>query len=109
MKAMKINLKSYDIEGIDTQGKEVRVPYNVRGSIGDIILAPQLKLNGTMLLRNQKIAQKVIDCKEEFILLENWEYSIIKEATEIINVFSKNDVDFIRRIHESEEVEVQEK
>jgi hypothetical protein len=109
MKVKKINLISYNIEVPQLDGTKKSIPYDVRNSLGEIILAPQLKLNGTRLLKNQKIASKIIDCKEDFILLELGEWSVLHEAVEILDVFGKNDVELIQRILESVDVDVEEK
>jgi len=109
MKAKKINLEPYEIELRNQEGNIVKFPYDVKTSIADIILSQPLKLNGVKLLRNQEIASKIINCKEKFILLEFNEYLVIKEATDILDVFSKNDVELVKRILNAEEVEVDEK
>lgn len=109
MKAWKIIVSSYEIEVAGLDGNLKKMPYDVRTSMGDLILAPQLKLNGTALMRNWKIAEKIMNCKEEYILLTQEEYLILKNSTEEIDVFSKNDVQLIQRIQNAEEIDVDEK
>jgi hypothetical protein len=109
MKAKRLWVETYEVEVLDNTGATVKLPYDVKKSISDIILAPPLKLNGVALLKNYKIASKILDCKDTHILLDFEEYGVILSATETLDVFSKNDVELIRRIHEVEEVEVKAK
>lgn len=109
MKAWKIITSSYEIEVAGSDGNLKKVPYDVKTSMADLILAPQLKLNGIALMRNWKIAEKIINCKEGYVLLTQEEYLILKNSTEEIDVFSKNDVQLIMRINDAEQVEVDEK
>jgi len=109
MKARKIILISYDIEISDANGSIKKIPYDIKRSIADIFLAPHLKLNGSSLIKNWKIAEKILGCEEDFILLTPEEFSILSSAIEVIDVFTKNDVEMIRRIQEAEVVEVEEK
>ena len=109
MKAKRLWVETYEVEVVDNTGATIKLPYDMKKSIGDIILAPPLKLNGVALLKNYKVAEKILDCKDTHILLDFEEYGIIRGATETLDVFSKNDVEMIRRIHEAEEVEVKVK
>ena len=109
MKARKIVISSYEIEVAGSDGNLKKLPYDVKTSMSDLILAPQLKLNGTALMRNWKIAEKILNCKDEYVLLTQEEYLILKNSTEEIDVFSKNDVQLIMRINDAEQVEVDEK
>ena len=109
MKAKRLWVETYEVEVLDNSGATVKLPYDMKKSVSDIILAPPLKLNGAALLKNYKLAEKILDCKDTHILLDFQEYGVIRNATEVLDVFSKNDVELIRRIHEAEEVEVEEK
>jgi hypothetical protein len=109
LKARRILLGNYEIDVPQQDGSTVRIPYDVKKSLGDIILAPQLKLNGTALLRNFRVASRIIDCLEESILLETQDYGLLLEAVDKLDLFGKNDVELVRRIIEAEEVTVTEK
>jgi hypothetical protein len=109
VKARKISVKPYQVEGLLENGSRGMISYQVKKSLGDIILAPQLRLNGLNLLRNSKIADKIISCEDEFVLLESTEYAILKEAVNDLAVFGKNDVELVKRVLEAEEVAVEEK
>lgn len=108
MKVKRIELDNYEIEMQTPDGSLVKVPYDVKKSIGDIILAPQLKLNGSALLKNYSIAEKFFKSKESYILLEFSDYSVIRNAIESLEIFGKNEVELIKRILEAKEVEVKE-
>jgi len=109
MKVKKINLDNYEIEVQQQDGSYSKIPYDVKKSIGDIILAPPLKLNGTELLKNNLIAQKIIECKDSFILLEQNEYNVIRNAIDVLDMFGKHDVKLIKKIVDATDVEVEEK
>lgn len=108
----KINLKQYMIETIDETGKVIKVPYDVKRSIENILLAtgPYTKQTLSMvdLLRNARIAEKVLAAKD-FILIEEHEFQIIKESFEAFRKFGINEVELCKRIDEAETVEVKEK
>ena len=109
MKAKRIDLSPFEVEIPNSDGVKMKVPYDFRNSMADIILAPQLRLNGSALMKNWRIAEKIQACKEDHILLTYEEYNILRGATEQIDVFSKNDVELIKRIQEAPDVEVEEK
>lgn len=101
----KIDARDYPLE-IDTPDGKKTITYQVRKSFSEIILAPQLKLNGTALLLNQKLALKILEGKEDFILLEEAEWVKLRGAVDVIEGWGFNDVEFVRRILEAPQVEV---
>jgi hypothetical protein len=101
----KIDATDYEVTLPD--GK--KIAYLVRQSLADVLLAPQLKLNGTALLRNNILATKIISSKDSFIFFEEAEWIQLTQALNIIEGWSHNDVEFVRRILESPKVEVTEK
>ncbi len=105
----KINLKSYDIEFKDKEGNDKYLPYDVKSSLVNVLFHPKLKLSGRDLLLAQKLAEKIEECIEDNILLEEQDYNKLKNAVEKIEGFSKNDVEFVKRVLEAETVKVQEK
>ncbi len=105
----KINLKNYEVEGKDEKGDLVKAPYEVKGSMVSILYHPDLKLGGRDLLLAHKLADKIESCKKNFILLEEIDYQKLKKAVDTATGFSKHDVEFVKRILEAEDVEVEEK
>ena len=102
----KINLTNYNIQ-VDIPEPGI-VPYNVKNSIINILFHPDLNLNGVELLSINKLANKVEEAEKE-ILLEEVDYLKIKTAVETITGYNRNDIEFVRRILEAEEIEVVEK
>jgi len=106
----KISLVGYDIPAIDQEtGKETTRPYEIKTVLINLLFHPELKLGGRELLQTQKVATRIEECKEDYILLEETEYSKIKQAIESIKGFSKYDVELVERVLEAEFVEVEEK
>jgi len=111
MKAIKINLKAYTVEGFDGK-KMIQVPYDVKKSIENILLATgqatNQKLPMSALLRNAKLAQKILDAKDSVLLDEN-EFRLVKASFDAFQAFGKNEVELCKRIDEAKTVEVKEK
>jgi len=110
----KIELKPYSVKGrqLDDETGEVKVvdvPYDVKVSLVSVLFHPDLQLKAHELLERDKLANKINDCKDGSILLEEAEYSKLTQAIEVVKGFTKNDVEFVRRILEAEQVSVKEK
>ena len=105
----KLDLSSYTIKYKDQEGKPQSMPYDVKGSMVNIWFHPALKLKGRDLLMAHKLADRIEECKEESMLLEEVDYMKLKQAVEQIEGFGKNDVEFVQRVLEAETVEVKEK
>lgn len=101
----KIDLKPYKIKLLNREGQPVEVDYSIKESIVNLLLSPELKLNGRDLLLAHKLASKVEDYDKESILLETIEYDKIVKAVDTFKGFGKNDVEFCRRILEAESVD----
>ena len=100
-----LNLKPYMISVNGPKGM-TEIPYDVKGSLGNIVLSPNLKLNGRDLLKSNKVISKIEDCKEDAILLEESEFKYLTTAFERFEGFSKNEVELVKRVLESEIVKV---
>ena len=111
----KLNLKDYmvKVRAPDQMnpGKviEGEYPYRVKDSILNLLFIPALQLNGAELVKQNVLAMKLEQCKEDVILLENEEYSRIKRAIDVFKGFGRNDVELVTRINEAEVVEVEPK
>jgi len=107
----KINLKNYTVEGF-SEGKIVQIPYDVKKSIENILLATgevtSQRLPMSDLLRNARLAQKILAAKDS-ILLEDSEFRLVESAFKAFKLFGKNEVELCKRIDEVETVEVKEK
>ena len=111
----KLNLKNYmvKIKAPDQMnpGKviEGERPYQVKDSILNLLFVPALQLSGAELVKQNVLAMKLENCKEDEILLEDAEYSRIKRAIDTFKGFGRNDVELVTRINEAEVVEVEPK
>ena len=99
----KINLENYLVKN-----KNEDLPYYVKDSIIGALFNPDLKLNGRDLLLQNKLANKIEEAEEE-ILLEESDYLKVKMAFEILTGYTRNDVELVERILNTEEIEVKEK
>lgn len=105
----KIDLSNYEIDSRNEEGKKVKVPYSVKGSLLIILFHPELKLSSRELYENNKVAAKIEECEDDSLLLEDSEYGIVKKAIETIRGYNRNDVELINRVLNAETVTVKEK
>jgi len=95
--------------GLDVQ----KEPFNVCESIVNILLATgpatTQRLTKTQVLARDKIARKLLSCKESHILLEEEEFREIDDAFNAFSGFGRHEVELCKRIAETETVEVEEK
>lgn len=82
--------------------------YDVRGSIVEILFAREQQLTATETLERDKLAHKILDWPDETLLLEEAEYAKVKQSLEALRGFTRNDVEFIRRINGAPEVSVKQ-
>jgi len=111
----KLNLKDYTVKvkvpDKMNLGQEIDAtfPYRVKDSILNLMFIPSLQLNGAELVKQNVLAMKLEQCKEDTILLEDEEYNRIKRAVDTFKGFNRNDVELVTRINEAEVVEVKTK
>ena len=103
----KISLEDYKVEVKTPNGTE-KTTYEVKTSIANLLFNPELKLGGVALLEQNKLAEKILNCKDSEILFEDAEYAKVKQAFDIVKGFGRNDVELVRRILEAEDVNVTE-
>jgi len=103
-KGHKIDLTNYKIViGEDEVG------FNVRTSLVAALFHPGLELTALTTRRNDKIAVKVEECKDDHLILNDEDYGIILNAVDTFTGYDRNAVEFIRRVQEAEEIEVEVK
>jgi len=88
---------------------EGEFPYHFKDSILNLLFNPALQLNSAELVKQNVLAMKLEQCKEDEILLEDEEYNRIKKAVDTFKGFGRNDVELVTRINEAEVVEVKSK
>lgn len=105
----KLDLTGYQVSETGDPEAEVH-DYDVRWSIGEVLLCKDQNLSARELLANDDLFRKIRDWPEDTILLEEAEYLVIRQAFERLTGFQRYDVPLVRRIlEETLEVEVQEK
>ena len=106
----KLNLKDYEVTGKvrggDGNPVDITAPYHFKDSILNIMFIRDLQLNGAELVKQNVLAIKLEQCKEDDILLEEEEYKRIKKAVDTFKGFGRNDVELVTRINNAEVVEV---
>lgn len=104
----KIDISNYTVKGRNQEGQIIDAPYDVRASIMSILFHPDLRLEAVEALERDKLANKINDCKDGFVLLEDADYKKVEEAIKAVKGFTRNDVEFVRRVLEAETVPVKE-
>ncbi len=103
----KLNLEAYNINGMKA-GEKVELPYNIKDSLVMILMHPELKLGAVDLLKREEIGKKILDSKENELLLEEEDWSKLKSAFETIKGFTQNDVELVKRVLNAPQVDVKE-
>jgi len=101
----KLNLKDYmvtgKVKGGDGKLVDITVPYHVKDSILNLMFTRELQLSGAELVRQNILAMKLENCKEDDIMLEEEEYQRIKRAVDAFRGFNRNDVELVTRINDA--------
>lgn len=100
----KFDVSEYEV----TMDNGQAMPYRVKDSAVTILFNPDRKLNAIELLKTNKLAERIMDA-EGHVLLEEAEYAELKKACETVRGYGKEDVEFVRRILEAQEINVVEK
>ena len=104
----KLNLENYEVTFRDAQGELQTAPYGFKDSIINLMFHPNLKLSGAELLKNNILAEKIMEADKE-IMLEEEEYNKVKSAVDSFNGFGKNEVELVKRVTECPKIDVKEK
>ena len=108
----KLNLKDYmvtgKVKGGDGKLVDITVPYHVKDSILNLMFTRELQLSGAELVRQNILAMKLENCKEDDIRLEEEEYQRIKRAVDAFRGFNRNDVEIVMRINDAPTIEIKE-
>lgn len=97
----KITVSDYTVE---QDGESLTYP--VREALAEVLFHPELKLRAMELLNRDDLARKILSYPEDDMLFEESEYALIKNAVEIVQGFTRNDVEFVRRVLEARTVDV---
>jgi len=104
----KLNLENYDVEVSHPDGTKEMVPLDVKKWVIDVLFHPELRLQGREVLLRQKLAEK-IEKADKNIILEEVDYSKIKQAFETIKGLTRVHVKLLDKVFNPEDVEVKEK
>jgi len=111
----KLNLKNYTvtikIPDRLNPGQEIEAeyPFNMKDSAINVLFIPQLRLNGVELLKANVLGQKILACEGDEILLEDAEWQRLSAAITATQGLGRMEVEFVTRINNAEEVEVEPK
>ena len=111
----KLNLRDYTVKmkvpDNMNPGQEIEAefPYHFKDSVLNLMFTRELQLSGAELVKQNVLAMKLEQCKDDEILLEEDEYQRIKKAVDVFKGFNRNDVELVTRINEAEVVEVKTK
>ncbi|MCK9431597.1 MAG: hypothetical protein M0R00_01400 [Candidatus Omnitrophica bacterium] len=83
--------------------------YPMAEALAEVLFHPALKIVALDLLKRDDLARKIVSCGTDSILLEETEYAMVRSAVEKVDTYTRNDVEFIRRVLNAETVEIQEK
>lgn len=100
----KLNLQNYYVE-VQTKEGLKKIPYDIKGSIKNILFDPRQQLNHLQLFEAMEVYRKIKEAKED-ILLEDAEYSIIDKSLNAFRGWTENDYEFVRRIKDAENIEM---
>ena len=105
----KLDLSPHLVMVRKPDGETAEIPYEFRGSLATILFLPELGLSAREVLQRQLLAAKIENCQDYSILLEESDYAKLLAALDAAKGFNRNDAEFIRRVIEAPEVQVQEK
>ena len=111
----KLNLKDYTVKmkvpDNMNPGKEIEVQsvYHFKDSVLNLMFIRDLQLSGAELVKQNVLAMKLEQCKDNEILLEEDEYQRIKRAVDVFKGYTRNDIELVTRINEAEVVNVKVK
>jgi hypothetical protein len=114
----RIDMEPYEVNvqvpvlGEDGQAigqKTVVQPYAVRRSLELLLFNQNQQLTADQALTRDELKQKIRCTAADVLLLEAAEYEQIVAALDAARGFGENDVEFIRRIKDAPDVEVEEK
>lgn len=83
--------------------------YEVKKSLAGVLFVPGLNLSAREAVDHDRIARKIEECTSDEILLEDSDWQKIKRSVEVHTGFTRNDVEFVHRVLNAPEVDVEKK
>ena len=103
----KIIITNYIVNVKNQKGEEIKLPYDVKGSIKNVLFNPALQLNSSGLFESMEVWNKIKDKNIE-VILEDANYNYLKKCLDTFKGYSENDYEFVKRIKEAEDIKVKE-
>lgn len=104
-----IDLSNYTVRVKGEEQEWVELPYEMKESLIELLFSRDLGLSGRELLARDDLARKINDCPDGKVLLEESDWNKLVQAVETVKGLGRPDVDFVRRILNAPEVEVEAK
>jgi hypothetical protein len=101
-----INIKPYGTT-VKTPEGDKTIPYDVKGSLAAIIFHPALKIDGREAIIRDKLATKIETTEGNDLYLEESDYNKITAALNVVERFGRADVEFLKRINDAENVDIE--
>lgn len=101
----KLKIDNYDVEVKNEKNEIVKVPYDVKETIATLALGPLNKHNGLALLKINAVVKKVLECKEDTIMLEDAEFDQIKRAIMGFEGLTRAEVQLCARFKHAEHID----
>lgn len=106
MKAIKLDLSRYETTQRDEKGDVAM--YDCRTSLVTLLFHPALELNASQVLDASDLARKVRDAGDTLLVTPE-EYDRVTASVNAAVGYGEHDVEFVRRMMNVEDVEVEEK
>jgi len=104
-----LDLSNYTVRVRNQDGEYTDLPYEMKDSLIELIFSRDLGLSGQELLDRDDLARKIRDCPDGKVLLEESDWKKLALAVNTVKGLGRPDVEFVRRILEAPEVEVEVK
>ena len=105
----KLDLRNYDVEVMNEKGEFEKKSYNFKGSLIELLFVKTLNLDSMELLSHDSLAKKIMQCKDDSLLIEEAEYQMLTRSIQAVRGFGRHEVGLVNRImNETKTVEVAE-
>lgn len=103
-----IDVSNYSVRVRGEEGEWTDLPYEVKDSMIEVLLARDQQLSGPGLLKRNDLARKVM-AADGVVLLEETEWDELVTAFSTVKGLGRPDVELVRRVLEAQKIEVETK
>ncbi len=93
-----MDMRPYTVKVKRSSGEIEEVPYLIKDSLVEILFNRELNLNGSKVIKQNILAEKILAAEGDELELEDEEYERIEHALSVVNGLGRNDVEFAQRI-----------